>query len=315
MQPMKSDIISPNTGPYAASGPMSMTNQALQAEAARKARRKEVEGVKQDKYASMIAELEAPWIRDSQNYKTMKDGFNKQLSDYHREHGRIDLTDPTLLQGYQQLKDYAVYSKQTKKHMEDIIGKVDPKNHDDIHFRRQWEQIQQIDNPFERASAIANAESQGGFLREKYLDYGKSMKELEPNIRGLKMTEFEGTSMNNKRKVIIAADYIEQQVKNTLQSDKGMTTWTYALEGEVDVPEVKGFDYVDQDGQTKFMAFDMNKKRKEYSDLLAANTDDQGNLTPEGQELASAFIYNTNEEYVQAYSQERAMEYVDRNDF
>lgn len=309
---MKSDIISPNTGRYVGAGPMTATTQAAQAVAARKAQDKAVEDAKQEKYRSMLAELDAPWVKDSQNYHKLKKDYNTQLKDYYREHGRIDLTDPSLLEGYQQLKDYAVYSNQTKKYMEDVLSKVNPQTDDEIYFRQQMQKIQSIDNPFQRMEAIAEIESKGGFRREKYLDYGKTLEELEPEIKGLKMTEFEGTGMNNKRKTVIAKEYIAQQVKNRLQSENGMRSWIYALEGEIDVPAVNGYSYENQDGKEEFKPVNVDDFRKKYNQILNANTDENGQLTPEGQKIVDQFVAESNEEYVQAYAHNRAMEYEDQ---
>lgn len=314
-QNIKSDVIAPNVGPYAAAQPLQMTNQAMQAVAARKARKKEVEDAKQEKYRSMLAELEAPWVRDAQAYHEMKKAYNKKLADYHRENGRIDLTDPELLQGYQQLKDFAVYSKQTKKAMEDVMTSLgkDPTKYDDIHFRRQWEQLQSITNPFERAAKMSEIQQKGGFVQERYLNYGDALNKLEPTIRGLKMHEFEGTGMNNKRKTIIAQDYIAQQVKNQLQSPQGMKTWGYILEGELDAPNVDGYTYEDvKTGEEKFVPVNIDKYRQKYQNIINANTDANGQLTEDGYEELSNFMNESNEEFVQAYSQRRAMEYVDQ---
>lgn len=312
MEPIKRDIISPNTGPWAASGPMTATTQAVQADAARGERRKQMEAAKQEKYKSMLAELEAPWVRDAGQYKKMKDAFNKQLVDYYRENGRMDLTDPTLLKGYQDLKDFAVYSNQTKKAMEDVLSKVNPEKQDDIHFRKQMQRIQSIQDPFERAAVMADINSKGGFFQEKYLDYGKTLEELEPEIKGTTMKMVEGTARNNKERTVLASSYIAQQVKNRLQSELGMKSWIYALEGELDVPDVDGFSYEAEDGIEQFKPVNIEEYRAEYDRLLNAYADENGNLSPEGMDKLDKFIAETNEEYIQAYSQNRAQDYISK---
>jgi len=223
MIPIQGEQLAPNTGPFFTPGPGQMANQAAMAAAARVERgqhaKKQQKEKEDEDFMKSLKELKTPFIRDHERYTEMKDAYVDAVVDNKVSGGSA--SNPRLAQMHSDVNDFALYSAQTQKIVEELNKNNKPKEYDQDFFTQGVADLLSVDDPFLRMEMYQKRMDGKGYYRPELVSYGKLWAESEKTIKDVVRKKATGNKFNKQTTESLTEEDAYQEIKKVTQTAEG----------------------------------------------------------------------------------------------